>query len=286
MPIFNDNPISTDHIRPSCRVVAPAPQVRARAGTAATLAVALAALLPSAGNAATVIGGSDLLVGGGLTQVESWLVNDSQLSYAGPLQFTNIFDKAPGNTSTHFHAAADGNGATVVLMEARVMGSTGPWQIIGGFNPQSWSGLGYNLTVPLADRTAFIFNLTTTDRRDQAADASYGVYQTYNNGSYGPTFGGGHDIYVPYGLSWYGYLRSYGYCVNGDTNTTGCAGAVNLLGLTDYSSIEIGRLEVFTIAEVGNVPVPAALPLFATVLAGGGLVAWRRKRNTAKVATA
>jgi hypothetical protein len=31
-------------------------------------------------------------------------------------------------------------------------------------------------------------------------------------------------------------------------------------------------------------PLPAALPLFGSILAGGGLVAWRRKRKAAKVA--
>lgn len=34
--------------------------------------------------------------------------------------------------------------------------------------------------------------------------------------------------------------------------------------------------------QIGSeVPLPAALPLFATVLAGGGLIAWRRKRRIA-----
>jgi hypothetical protein len=33
--------------------------------------------------------------------------------------------------------------------------------------------------------------------------------------------------------------------------------------------------------DVSPVPLPAALPLFASVLAGGGLIAWRRKRKAA-----
>jgi hypothetical protein len=46
-----------------------------------------------------------------------------------------------------------------------------------------------------------------------------------------------------------------------------------------------GVRESFTFdAAVSPVPLPAALPLFATVLAGGGLAAWRRKRKAAVVA--
>ena len=37
-------------------------------------------------------------------------------------------------------------------------------------------------------------------------------------------------------------------------------------------------------AAASEVPLPAALPLFATVVAAGGLLAWRRKRKTTKLA--
>ena len=38
--------------------------------------------------------------------------------------------------------------------------------------------------------------------------------------------------------------------------------------------------------QVAATPLPAALPMFASALAGGGLLAWRRKRKAAKAMTA
>lgn len=42
----------------------------------------------------------------------------------------------------------------------------------------------------------------------------------------------------------------------------------------------------FLTIETSPVPLPAALPMFASALAGGGLMAWRRKRKAAKAAAA
>jgi hypothetical protein len=172
-------------------------------------------------------------------------------------------------------------------MEARVSGSTGPYQIIGGFNPQSWSQIGgYQLTPNVSDRTAFIFNLTTTDRRDQQVADGDGQYQTFYQLNYGPTFGGGHDIFTDATLS-IGHIISLSYCANPASPCPFSSGYLNLLGLPNGSPnnqtvIEIGSIEVFAIVDT---PIPAALPLFATGLGLMGLLGWRRKRvapNTAQ----
>ena len=44
-----------------------------------------------------------------------------------------------------------------------------------------------------------------------------------------------------------------------------------------YTAFGTLHPETLTVSDVSAVPLPAALPLFATVLAGGGLIAWRRK---------
>ena len=107
--------------------------------------LALAALLPLAATpaaAATIAGGSDLLSSSYAATLESWLTGDPTLSYSGSLVFTNIFDKASGDTSADFHAAVDGKGATIVVMEATDSRNPDQTVLIGGFNPQSWSSSG------------------------------------------------------------------------------------------------------------------------------------------------
>ena len=51
------------------------------------------------------------------------------------------------------------------------------------------------------------------------------------------------------------------------------------VSLFDGNNISVNA--AFFSTDTSEVPLPAALPLFATILAGGGLIAWRRKRKAA-----
>ena len=51
--------------------------------------------------------------------------------------------------------------------------------------------------------------------------------------------------------------------------------------ITGLTFLSDGSFNGTMTAITAEVPLPAALPLFATILAGGGLIAWRRKRKAA-----
>lgn len=228
------------------------------------VAVAACLTLASAAQATPIIiGGSALLTPGSASQLETWLGE-------GPLTLTNIFTKTTGSTAADFHAAADGQGRTFSIMEVTGLLDMGSVPvpgtfIIGGYNPQSWSSIGdYNYSPP-SPTDAFLFNLTSGSLLPQRTDGSYGVYQTYNWGPYGPTFGGGHDLFS--GDLYTGYAFAYSY------TTTPFVGP-NVFGGT-YHTFNIDRVEVFTISNsVEAVPEPTTLALL-----GAGLVAVRARRR-------
>ena len=220
--------------------------------------VAVAALLmwpATQAGATTILGGSALLTPGYATQLETWLGE-------GPLTLTNIFTKGVGSTSYDFHAAADGKGRTFSVIE--VVSSYNYYtgdplpspMIIGGYDPVSWDSQYYYNTSPPNNFDAFLFNLTDSFIQTQTGSAPY--YQTYNGFAYGPTFGGGHDLYVGTDLT-SGYTYPYSY--------SPYYGA-NLLNHYDptapyqYDVMTIGHLEVFTIsADNSPVPEPSTIAL-------------------------
>jgi len=114
--------------------------------------------------------------------------------YSGALQLTNIFAKTPGSTGLDFHAAVDGQGPDVATPFR-----SQTTDLIGGFNPLSWSSSGfYQNTPPGAPRNAFIFDLSTNAFVPNPMFKSVPC-KTRNLGFAGPIFGAGNDLAV--GLS-------------------------------------------------------------------------------------
>lgn len=185
----------------------------------------------------------------------------------GAVAFNNIYTKAAGDTSLDFHRAVDGKGRTFAVMQAT--DEHGQTWLIGGYNPQSWSSSdGYHMTPDQAQRTGFLFNLTTNAIHYQTPKTyaldTVGSYQTFNAANAGPTFGLGNDLYVPADLTHGGYSLLYSYA---DPNVYNFN--TSLLDGSTYvrPNITFGAMEIYTIAPV---PEPASA---AMLLGGLGLLA-------------
>ncbi len=210
----------------------------------------------------TIIGGSDLLTPPDVVQLQTWLGE-------GTLTLTKVFAAAPGDgkTATNFHAAVNGIGRTFTVIELPAQGAYGR-KVIGGYNPQSWSSINnYNYTYDDTQRTAFLFNLTTgllqRQKLNSNPNGGIGQYQTYNNSSYGPTFGGGHDLYVDNSLR-SGYTNNYSYGPNVGYYSSAIADGGQGSGLT------YARMEVFTISVAPPAPEIAVEQPTSTNIADGG----------------
>lgn len=226
--------------------------------------------LSSNASAAVVVGGSNLLSPSDANQLESWL---------GPnaITLTNIFSSVAGDGkySEDFHAAVDGKGPTFSVIEAIDLNNAGPIQIIGGYNPQSWTSTGAdNYTFADSERTAFLFNLTTSERQGQKLstdpNSSFGSLQTSNYPNYGPLFGWGPDLFVYPDLT-YGtaYNQTYGSQYVSDSI---------FAGVQAGNEFYVFRMEVFAVTAV--VPEPAGLKIWTVLcLTIGGAHWWRKRRD-------
>ncbi len=203
-------------------------------------------------HAATINGGS-LLTQSYANQLENWL-GGSLNSYG----FKILFDSsATSYSAAAFHSAANGKGATITVIKD----TNG--NIFGGYNSNSWSSVAGYHTNP----GGFIFNLTNNFKQGLSSDTNRSRYGTYDNANNGPTFGGGHDIYVAAALGVNSYVYRYSY---GNS-------AINILGNnTTMSYYKLSELEVYTIGQPSSpVPIPSALYLLAPGLLG--LIGFKRK---------
>ncbi|MDI3292634.1 PEP_CTERM-anchored TLD domain-containing protein [Janthinobacterium tructae] len=233
---------------------------------ARSVVLAVAGLVVSLG--AQADSGTSLLSPGYKTQLETWLGE-------GRLSLTNIYTKAAGDTSLDFHKASDGKGRTFSIMEAT--NASGQTWLVGGYNPQSWSSTdGMHVTMDDSQRTAFLFNLTAGFMLPQLKQYfngdTIGSGQTYNSYDTGPTFGVGHDLYVPQDLTHGGYSSLYTYNRFGQPNS-----GVSLIDGSVFTNpnITFGAIQVFSISAV---PEPGSYGLMLVGLGVMGLVLQRKRR--------
>jgi hypothetical protein len=234
---------------------------------AGALALAAAGLAHAAPG--TLIGGSALLDDASQAQIARWLG-------AGPVTLRKLYAKEAGASAAAFHAAADGKGPTIVVME--LTNDDGLAFTVGGYNPQSWSSSdGWHVTQADAERVGFLFNLTTPGVYRQVPSdyvlPSQGARQTFNGIDYGPTFGTGHDLYVNRTLDVaFSWRVTYGDPAGeGKSIVDGSLGG---------KIVRVNALEVFAISPVPEAPVGAML---VAGLALVGVIARRRAGGAVRI---
>jgi len=137
-----------------------------------------------------------------------------------------------GFGSAQFHAQCDNIGPTVTIIK-----STGGW-IFGAYNPGSWNSTGNWVQ----HSGCFLFTLTNPNGTPPTA-----YYQkttsnaTYCNSGYGPTFGGGHDLYVDHNCN--SNANSQTNFPNSYNDTTGRGNAT----FTGGRNYQVSEIEVFQV---------------------------------------
>jgi hypothetical protein len=168
--------------------------------------------------------GSNLLSSTDETQLNQWA---NTVGHTWTLCYQKSID---GNSSTTFHTNCDSYSNTISVVEL----NTGV--LIGGYAGTSWSGSGYQF-----DTSNFLFSLT----RGYQIMAGTGISTTgqyAQNNSYGPTFGGGHDLFIDNTMS-VGYCNlGFSYaCQSGTYSSSTCHN--DFCG--SYDSWTITELEVW-----------------------------------------
>jgi hypothetical protein len=238
--------------------------------------IASALMLASVNASAGIVTNDTDLLGGADHQMLSTM-------FGSDMDLTRIFAKQGGDTATDWHAAVDSQGATFTVLEIANAGMEN--MRVGGYNGSSWHSSGSYGT----NATNFLFNLDTGIKYSQERHSG-GAYATYNTGSYGPTFGGGHDLHVRNNLT-SGYTQvGYSY---GDTNRYGTTGYQNEF-TGSYNSWSVVGMETFTLSSStgdfgtgaassvyaqGNAVANVSAPVALSALAMMGLMGFRKKRS-------
>jgi hypothetical protein len=139
----------------------------------------------------------------------SWIEKKDKSNYNArniPYNFNLLYRASrDGYTNAAFHEKCDNKGATIFI--AKITNSE---QIFGGYNPLYWDSISNNYK---STNDSFIFSFTNR-KNLQTAKVGYcnkksNAFYCYIN--YGPTFGGGHDIYCQDNNWYHNNPYSYSY---------------------------------------------------------------------------
>lgn len=173
---------------------------------------------------------SSLLNGRKKGQLKKWISKNKQVKFELLYQATR-----DGYSNTSFHKLCDNKGPTVTLVKNK----TG--YVFGGYTSANWTQSGSYET----DQSAFLFTIENKEGNVALKwnVSSGGGNAIHNNSSYGPTFGGGHDLHLISGSQsksgdyWQAQGVSWGhtYGASGKTKVDFCGDNLQIVELEVYS---------------------------------------------------
>jgi len=117
-----------------------------------------------------------------------------------------------GHTASAFHKHCDNKGPTVILFKSK------EGKIFGGFMDKDWRSSGNYLNT----KRSFLFSITEKAKYEMNDPTTYAQYGGYDYSTYGPTFGGGHDLYIASDwTSSSNYCSRHSYDIPDSTTLTG-----------------------------------------------------------------
>ena len=169
--------------------------------------------------------GTKTLDAAGIAKINGWYGDANA-------QWTLCYRRSDhGAQGTAFHNLCNGKGPSISVIK------TNTNQVFGGYNPLSWnSNNGY-----ASATQSFLFSVTNNAKFPFCQNAGNSIY---NGASYGPTWGGNHDLYVDPNMT-AGYVNpGYSHCCPNPPGCNSCTACQNLMA-GSYSSWQIVELEVW-----------------------------------------